>query len=411
VTTAPGLSTVSPSTDQAADRRTVPLSLRHRADPGVRSVRRPGALGAPVGSGRVLVLSATVGQGHEGAARELGRRLTARGLDVEVFDYLDALPAPLRRVLKDLYRPTVQYAPRLFDSLFRRLEHRGGLRATARWVCRRAEPEIERRARGADLVLSTYPLAGQTVGELRAQRRLAGTAITYLTDPAAHALWCHPGVDRHLTATAPTAAGARRYGVDAVVAGPLCDPRFDRAVGSGRRVREQLGLPASAPVVLLSAGSLGMGDVPGTVAAALTHPQARVVVLCGRNEALRRRLEVIPRVTALGWRGDVPELMGAADVLIHNAGGLSFTEALVAGLPALTYLPIPGHGEANAAQLEQSGVAPWPRNPAQLTAAIDEIQRAPRRAPRPWPMGADPADVVVRSLDRTPSPGALASGF
>src|SRR5436190_305783 len=101
-------------------------------------------------------------------------------MEVEVFDYLDALPAPLGRILKDLYHPTVQYAPRLLNTVFRRLEHRGGLQAVARWVCRQAEPEIERRARGADLVLSTYPLAGQTVGELRARGRLAGSAITYL---------------------------------------------------------------------------------------------------------------------------------------------------------------------------------------------------------------------------------------
>jgi len=361
--------------------------------------------------GRVLVLSASVGQGHEGAARELARRLVDRGIEVEVFDYLEALPWPVRRVLRDLYHPTVQYAPRLFDRIFRGLERRGWLQGLAHGVDELAASTIERRARAADVVVSTYPLASQTLGRLREQYRLPATAITYLTDPAAHALWCHPAVDVHLTATQATADDAARYGVDARVAGPLCSPQFSRTGRPRQAVREELGLPETAPVVLLSAGSLGMGAIPQTVIAASAHPQAWVVVLCGRNESLRRRLHTMPRVIPLGWREDVAELMASADVLVHNAGGLSFTEALVAGLPALTYLPIPGHGRANAALLEHAGVASWPRTTAHLVDAIERAQRAPRPATRPWPAGADPAAVIERILaDRTPT-ARRASGF
>jgi hypothetical protein len=154
----------------------------------------------------VLVLSASVGQGHEGAARELARRLNDRGLEVEVVDYLDMLPWPVRHVLRDLYAPTVQYAPGLFEWMFQRLEHRGGVRSVAQWVIRCAEDAVARRAHGADVVVATYPLAGQTLGRLRDAGRLPATAVTYLTDPAAHALWCHSSVDTHLTATPPGTA-------------------------------------------------------------------------------------------------------------------------------------------------------------------------------------------------------------
>jgi UDP-N-acetylglucosamine:LPS N-acetylglucosamine transferase len=62
--------------------------------------------------------------------------------------------------------------------------------------------------------------------------------------------------------------------------------------------------------------------------------------------------------------------MAAADVLVHNAGGLSLTEALTAGLPAVTYRPIPGHGIANSQVLADAGLAPWPQNQAELVEAI-----------------------------------------
>ncbi|MCD2195788.1 glycosyltransferase [Actinomycetospora endophytica] len=360
-------------------------------------------------TGRVVIISATVGQGHEGAARELARRLAGRGVQVEVHDYLDALPAPARRVLRDLYQPTVQYAPVLFDTLFDGLEHDGVLRRAAGLVCRWAEPGLERWARDADVVVTTYPLAGQTLGALREQGRVAAPVVTYLTDPAAHATWCHPAVDHHLTVTEATARDARRYGVRARAAGPLSARDFAAPTRGRQDVRAELGLPDDAPVALISAGSLGMGSVPRTVHDLLAHPRLHVVVLCGRNTTLARRLGRLERVVALGWRDDVAALMGAADVLIHNAGGLSLTEALAAALPAVTYRPIAGHGRANAEVLDRSGIAPWPRSAAALAEAVDAAA-AGRHTGRFWPVGADPAALVQGVLATRRTPGLAVGG-
>jgi len=355
-------------------------------------------------SGTVLVLSASVGSGHDGAARELARRLTARGARVEVRDYLDALPRASRWTVKDLYGPVVQHVPRLFEGIFEGLEHDGPVRRATEGICRQAEAGVAAWAEDADLVVSTYPLAGQTVGELRRQGRLDAPTATYLTDPAAHATWVHPDVDHHLTVTTATALDAARYGVRAVACGPLSAP----ARGGERpraQVRRELGLPPAAPVVLISAGSLGMGDVRRSVGDLLLDPRVHVLVLCGRNERLRRRLSRRPRVVALGWRDDVGALMGAADVLVHNAGGLSLTEAVVAGLPAVTYRPIPGHGRANAQVLEDAGIAPWPRTARELAAAVGRAAPGGARVPAAgehWPVGADPADVVADLLASRP---------
>src|SRR3954453_14933020 len=132
----------------------------------------------------------------------------------------------------------VQYGPRLFDRMFRGLEHDGLLRRTSEAVCAAAEDTVERWCRGADVVVATYPLAGQTLGRLREQGRLAATPVTYLTDPAARATWCHPAlptpwcppaVPIPLTVPRATAADALRYGVSATTGGPLCTPDFGHA--------------------------------------------------------------------------------------------------------------------------------------------------------------------------------------
>jgi processive 1,2-diacylglycerol beta-glucosyltransferase len=118
-------------------------------------------------------------------------------------------------------------------------------------------------------------------------------------------------------------------------------------------------------------------------------------VLCGRNDDLREQLAARERVTALGWRDDVPLLMAAADVLLHNAGGLSVTEALVANLPAVTYHPIPGHGRANATVLAEAGLAPWPTSPDGLAAVLDGIAHTSPLSPWPADPGGDVAAIVL----------------
>lgn len=347
---------------------------------------------------RVLVVTGSVGAGHDGAAHELASRLRAAGVDVAVRDWVAALPVPARRVLRDLYSPVVDRAPRLFDLLFTGIETTPAVRAAVGGFCALGRRGLTRWVDelAPDVVVSTYPLASQGLGELRRRGRLAAPVVTYLTDPAAHRTWVHPHVDVHLTVTAGTAHhGERTYGVPMAVGGPLVPAAFTRAPSRARtaRLRRELGAPVGRPLVLVAAGSLGLGD-PLTAARDVLAAGMTPLLLCGRNTALRGRAGAVPGVVALGWRTDVADLLGVADVLVHNAGGLSMTEALVAGLPAVTYRPIPGHGRANAAVLAASGLAPWARDAGELAVALRaQVAAGRRRQAHP-----DPADAVLELL-------------
>jgi UDP-N-acetylglucosamine:LPS N-acetylglucosamine transferase len=87
----------------------------------------------------------------------------------------------------------------------------------------------------------------------------------------------------------------------------------------------------------------------------------------------------------------VHRLTHVADVLVQNAGGLSFTEAYVAGLPAVTYRPIPGHGRANARVMDEAGLAPWARTPDELA----DLLQSRSLATRTPPVVDDPTDHVL----------------
>jgi UDP-N-acetylglucosamine:LPS N-acetylglucosamine transferase len=310
---------------------------------------------------RALVITGSVGAGHNGAATELVRQLTAHGVEATYRDYLDALPRRYRRLLRDGYAFSATRAPWAFDWLFRSEERDSTVRALTMRLCRLACRELAQwLGQGYDVVVTTFPFAAQSLGMLKEDGTLTAPAVCYLTDPAPHRLWVHPRIDAHLTVTQATAAeGSARYGVPMAAAGPLAPEVFGTPLDPAdrRTLRAELGVPADRRMALLVTGSMGLGDVMASVRAVRAVPGTVPVVLCGRNQRLRQRVAGLPGVVALGWRDDVPRLMSAADVLVHNAGGLSLTEALVAGLPAVSYEVLSGHGRANAATLARAGLA------------------------------------------------------
>ena len=349
---------------------------------------------------RALVISGSVGAGHDGAADELVSRLAKLGVAADRRDYLDALPRAFRYILRDGYRLSVGYVPPFFDWLFANLERTGWVRWVALWLCRIAQRDVLRWAADKDVVVSTYMLSSQTLGQLKEAGRINATLVTFLTDPAVHRTWIHPAVDHHVTVTEATAEmGQREYHTPMQAVGGLVSERFAEPVDPARReqLRTELGLSPDGLVVLLATGSLGMGDVPNVVRSITSSGVGEVVVLCGRNDRLRKQLSAEPGVVALGWRDDVPQLMAAADVLVHNAGGLSLTEALTAGLPAVTYRPIPGHGIANSQVLADAGLAPWPQNEAELVEAIRK-QAIDRGDPSHVVRHPDTAELVLHLL-------------
>src|SRR3954447_24627825 len=87
----------------------------------------PGAVRTRARTSRVLIVSGSVGAGHDGAAYELAARLRRAGVEVAVRDYLDAVPRPVSRVLREGYLATVERVPAFFEAFFRGLERQGPL--------------------------------------------------------------------------------------------------------------------------------------------------------------------------------------------------------------------------------------------------------------------------------------------
>ena len=353
------------------------------------------------GAGVVDVVSGSFGAGHDAAADEIVRRLHDLGVATRRWDVVDLMPPGLGPVLRAVYLRQMKSLPGTWGPLLGSLEHHEPAARLAGFLSSAAAPRLERLAleRPSLGFVSTHPFASQALGALRARGRLPVPAVTYLTDMSVHRLWVHPGVDLHLALHTLPAGAARLHGAgEVVVVRPAVPLAFEAAHRSSLRRRVEgpgLGDPAEAPTALLVGGAYGIGELERAAHEVAATGVATPVVLCGRNERLRRRL-MRRGVLSLGWVDDVAGLLASVDVVIQNAGGFTSLEALAAGVPVVTYRCIPGHGAANAAALDSAGLVPWLLNVEELPdGLLRAVASGPRRLPTESALLPDAAAAIV----------------
>jgi processive 1,2-diacylglycerol beta-glucosyltransferase len=358
-------------------------------------VRGPGT------PGRVVLVSASIGAGHDQIATELVRRLRERGFDADCHDFLATMPWRTGSFIRGAFRVILRRIPWGYGLLFAAGGRWRSVAALTRLLLRPTHSRLRRLIPPDTVaVVSTFPLASQALGSLRRRRHLTAPLITVLTDFAVHTLWVAPGVDVHIALHEASAAQARELGANGVVvSGPAVGPAFRRGSSRTRaEARQRFGLPVSGRLALLVTGSWGVGEIR-SAAAEIARTGTAAVVACGHNPALSRRLHGDGVGHILDWVEDMPALMQAVDVLVENAGGLSSLEAMASGLPLVSYRPIPGHGRANIATMAAAGVTRWVRRPEELRPTIVELTdglggQRERQAARAL-FGSDPADVVA----------------
>jgi processive 1,2-diacylglycerol beta-glucosyltransferase len=335
-------------------------------------------------------VSATVGAGDQGNARELARRLKEQGHKVEVRDFLDAAPLGIGRALGRSYEAELRHAPWSYELMFSLWYKMPFLLPPLAAVLSffTARP-ILRWARQADVVVSTYPVATQVLGHLRARAKrrwrrrsaLRVPAASFVTDFGYHPFWAHDGIDLNLAVHPSTVMAVRcRTGKPSIRCEPLVSPSFRGAAAQRARRRADLGLEDGELAVLISSGSWGVGDVRETFELLAGRLGLVPVVACGRNAALQRELEEMVktrdyRAAVLGWTDDMAGLMAACDVLVENAGGLTSYEAMRSGLPLISFRPLAGHGRRSAIAMAEAGVSHLVKDSESLVERVEAVGR------------------------------------
>jgi processive 1,2-diacylglycerol beta-glucosyltransferase len=372
-------------------------------------------------SPRILILTASAGNGHLSAARALEQRFNSMGATVRTVDALDCAPRAYRQWFCGGYEGLVRHSPALWGRLYRWADRPGPIYAVQTAMDDRFLGRLGGLVRSArpDWVVCTHSLPQPRLARLRAVHPTMGVAIV-VTDIHPHLMWLRGFPDRFFVPVERTKAllEARRPGSAAIteVTGIPVAHAFAHPVARPE-ARARLGWEPDERAVLMTSGGIGGGPLTDALLAlAAVEVLDRLILVCGRNpnalqrcrsvvgalpESRRRRVQVV---------GQLPQpefalLMAASSMIVGKPGGLTMSECLATGRALMIYAPllIPGQEEGNAEYLVAEGCGVAVGDARSLTAEacsvlgdvrrLAQMEAAARRIARP-----DAAGDIARAL-------------
>jgi processive 1,2-diacylglycerol beta-glucosyltransferase len=339
---------------------------------------------------RVLIMSAGAGAGHIKAAEALEKSFASDSGVEEVFnnDALQYTNKLFRDFYSKLYASLVRSAPNFLGWWYKTSDEPWRTDRMRHMIDRLNTKPLVRFIRDFDphITVCTHFMPAGIISHLIATKQLQARLSIVVTDFDFHAMWLSRSFHRYFVAIDETKAHLEMLGIPSeriTVSGIPIHPVFQEPVNR-QEERQRLGLAADKPVLLLSAGALGVGPTEFMVERLLNlKHEAQTVVVCGRNEELRRRVETLcqPRshVKVLGYSDEMHKLMKTADLFIGKPGGMTTSEAIACGLPMCVVAPIPGQEERNSDHLLEEGIAVKCNDLTTLAFKIDRLLDEPGR--------------------------------
>ena len=339
---------------------------------------------------KVLLAYASVGAGHEQAARALGEIFEQRGWQTRYLDFLDEVPAAMRFVMCDAYLQLIKILPEAYDLAFQHTVDQDfkEAEATSRLLANVGYRRLRELAlmEAPDAIISTNLWPTLALSKVK-QHRMQGTPlINCFTDYVLQTLYMPRGVNWHVSAneqvTATFQASHRRLHEPIYSFGIPVRPAF--AVHRSRQeARSLLGIPQDTHLAVVMGGGLGLGHILEACDTLTSRPfgePVTVIALCGNNtDVLSQtgRLAVARSsrhtITPVGWTDQIPTYMQAADLLVSKAGGVTLAEAAAVGVPLVVYEPLPGQETMNVRFLTQHEAAFAAEDPDELLRGADEL--------------------------------------
>lgn len=377
--------------------------------------------------GKVLILSATSGNGHVRAAEALQKAFLQKNAAEEVVhvDALDYASPLLRNLYAKTYLRMVNNAPTLLGWIYDETDRP--------WRAERRRLAFDRintlplaryiQAYNPDTIICTHFMPAEIVSWLKAKKRINSQHAIVVTDFDMHSMWLCRRYDHYFTAMDETREHLIKLGADPAkvsVTGIPIDPVFSQNKDKSM-LRSKLGLDHHKPVIMLSAGGFGVGRMEELLTALLEMKHgAQVLAMCGKNQQLLHQVQDFARsqsastpvrIVPVGFTTEMDEYMTVSDLLVGKPGGLTTSEALAKELVMVIVNPIPGQEERNSDHLLEEGAAIRCNNLPALGFKIDRLLKEPERletmqanvARLARPHAAhDIVDILVRAQDSSP---------
>ncbi len=315
---------------------------------------------------KILILTISTGQGHTQTAMAISEYFEERGAVCRVLDAYKETNSLLSDSLEAGYLVGTQYASGMYRKAYRMAEKSEGaghgfhLSRLANSVV--GEKLLQHiREFSPDVIITTHLFAALHLTYLEEEIQDIPT-FGIVTDFTIHPYWENTHLDYYVTASPLLQYQCQRKGIPEYKILPFGIPvreRFASALPKAE-AQETLGIE-KAPTILVMMGSMGYGNMAKSIKEIDgIKLDFQLLCVCGKNTRAKRdieRLETAHKKYVYGFVENVDVMMDAADLIITKPGGITLSETLVKGLPAILMNPIPGHEDRNREFLVNNGIS------------------------------------------------------
>lgn len=314
---------------------------------------------------KVLILTASTGEGHNQAAKTIEGVLAQRGYECHRVDMFKSTHRSMDVLMADGYRILASNLPNMYGTLYKQCDTPNFNSLIARRVLKITEIRLNKiiHRLNPSLIIATHPFAVPVIGHMKAKGRCTQPFIQVVTDFKAHYAYVDPNVDAYITASDFTKNSLIKRGIPehkVFAYGIPVKPDF-----LGRPESISRASSSERFELLIMGGSMGLKPIRHVVKSVADNPRnIHMTVVCGNNRILKNNLEMRfeeyirqGRMEILGFVGNIPELMARCHVIVTKPGGLTSSEAINMSIPMLIPFSIPGQEQENTDFLVESGMA------------------------------------------------------
>ncbi|GAT31515.1 processive 1,2-diacylglycerol beta-glucosyltransferase [Terrimicrobium sacchariphilum] len=327
----------------------------------------------------ILILTASFGEGHNAAARNLREAIAARSPDtpVTICDIYRDTYGWFNELTKQTYLRLINHAPQVWKLAFDLLDRT----PLVEWQTKLHGIAARKLARiieesGATTVVSTFPGCNHLLDHAYRHRlKRPFRLVTIITDSISiNSVWHRSCSEWFIVGNQPTADVLVRAGV------PEYKIRIDgfpvpRVFSELHRSKTPPGRGEKWRILYVV--NSGHHLAPGIVRSILGIENIDLTVTVGRHPTLQQELEKVSLdlntpISVLGWTPEMPRLMAESHLIISKAGGATVQETLAAGTPMIITQVIPGQEEGNATLVIEAGAGAFADTPQTIARTIRE---------------------------------------
>lgn len=316
---------------------------------------------------KILILSVTAGMGHNQTGLAVKNYLTSRGAACEMLDIYEYIAPLFGEGLNRGYLLSTKYLPRAYGKFYAMAEKRRHSDHSVlidAWS-RALSPKLLKYFRSfePDAIICTHIFAAELVTYMRRKSKVTCPLIGIVTDFTIHPYWEESDLDYYVTASRLLDHQLIKKGIDPAKALPIgipIHPKFGVSISKAQACA-QLGLDSELPTILVMMGSMGYGNVLRELLTLdAMDTEFQILCVCGNNKRMYTMVKKHfwkKKLYCYGYVTNVDVMMDAADVIVTKPGGLTTSEFLAKGLPAILVDPIPGQEDRNVEFLLNNGLA------------------------------------------------------